>query len=156
MEAARRPDEQTEDVTPRMFALREYKAEPGDTVSRMARKFLGSGSKENLDAIVKVNPELRANPNKIVAGIVYKIPTQESGATTVPLQQPIVAPTPPTADETVTYTTKPGDSLWKIANTQCGSGSMTVVNRIRELNKDVIKGDIVKPNMTLKLPKKSN
>jgi LysM repeat protein len=70
--------------------------------------------------------------------------------------QPPVLPAPPAAEETVTYTTRPGDSLWKIASNQCGSGSMTVINKIRELNKDVVKGDIIKPNVTLKLPKKGS
>lgn len=138
-----------------MSALREYKAEPGDTVYRMARKFLGSGSQENQDAIVSVNPALKANPNKIVAGATYKIPAKEEpvrgGSVTLP-----APPAAPAAEETVSYTTRPGDSLWKIATSQCGSGSMATVNRIKELNKDVIKGDAVKLNVTLKLPKKAN
>jgi nucleoid-associated protein YgaU len=53
----------------------------------------------------------------------------------------------------VIYTTKTGDSLWKIAGEQCGSASRAVVDQIKAMNKDVLKnGETIHPAMKLKLP----
>jgi hypothetical protein len=140
-----------------LSALREYRAEPGDTVFKMARRFLGSGSQEHRDAIVNVNPALRANPDRIIAGEVYRIPLREEAPRDNGAAAPAVPPRPPVArEETVAYVTRPGDSLWKIAAHQCGSGSMAMVERIRELNRDVIRGDVVMPGVTLKLPRRGS
>lgn len=137
---------------------RAYVADVGDTVSKMATRFYGSSTKSTRDAIIKVNPTLQANPNKIVIGETYYIPNTVGGA---PAPTPVVekTPTPPvgrTGGE-VAYTTKPGDSLWKIAVQQCGSGSAATVEQIMELNKDQFPNgrDVVKPNMKLKLPAKT-
>jgi LysM repeat protein len=51
----------------------------------------------------------------------------------------------------VTYTTKAGDNLWRIATDHCGSGSAAMINQIMALNN--LSDDRIHPNMTLKLPK---
>lgn len=54
------------------------------------------------------------------------------------------------------YKTQPGDTLWKIARDQCGDASSKMVEQIKALNKDLLKGkDAIQPNMTLKIPAKS-
>lgn len=151
-----------------MAGMKQYKAQSGDTVSAMARKFLGSASKTNREAIIKANPALASKPDKIVVGETYLIPVNASMNMERPATNETPANTPATDTrtaektkekdaakdaKTVTYTTKPGDSLWKIAIEQCGSGQSLA--KIREMNKDVLKsGDAIKPNVTLKLPAK--
>ena len=149
---------------PSVAGLREHTAVAGDTVSKMALTYLGSRAK--VDAIIALNPSLKQNPHQVVIGKVYKIPaatpasatptgvpdrrdhSANSGATTRPTSPP---PSARPAGNEVAYTTKPGDSLWKIAIDQCGSGS--VLPQIREMNKDVLKnGDSIRPNMKLRLP----
>lgn len=150
----------------------EYKAMPGDTVSRIARKYYGSDSKPNCTLIIAANPSLKANPNKIVVGKTYVVPMKEGPATAASVQAP-VAPAPtavaaqvvPTAPAAVaattvqptapaasrTYVVKSGDSLWKIANSQCKDPN--AVAAIRSLNKDVLKkGDALSVGMKLRLP----
>jgi LysM repeat protein len=149
----------------------EYKAEPGDTLSHIAAKIMGSSSRENIMAIVAANPSLKDNPDKIIVGRKYLIPTSASAASpgaaaAAPVNNPVVAP--PTNAEIVTaqnqpresagefwYTVKPGESLWRIANEQCGKPS--AVAAIKELNKDILKGaerDQVLAGMKIRLPGK--
>src|SRR5450432_2837372 len=44
---------------------REYTAKSGDSVSKMAAKFYGSNTKANRDAIIRANPTLQQNANKV-------------------------------------------------------------------------------------------
>jgi nucleoid-associated protein YgaU len=154
----------------------EYKAMPGDTVSRIARKYYGSDSKANCTLIIAANPSLKANPNKIVVGKTYVVPMKEAPATsaaptasaqaqTTPapaVAAAQVAPTAPVAAAAATvpptapaanrtYVVKSGDSLWKIANSQCKDPNAMAA--IRSLNKDVLKkGDALSVGMKLRLP----
>ena len=51
-----------------------YVAVAGDTVRRLARRFLGANTKTNRDAIIAMNPSLRKNPNNVKIGMTYVIP----------------------------------------------------------------------------------
>lgn len=147
----------------------EYKAEPGDTLSHIAGKIMGSSNRDNVAAIVAANPSLKDNPNRIIVGRKYLIPTSAAPAPTTVVNNPVVtAPTPPapSIDNTNTappahetgefwYTVKAGESLWRIATDQCGKAS--AVAAIKELNKDVLKGpdhDQVQAGMKIRLPGK--
>jgi len=129
-------------------------AKPGDTVSKWAAQHLGANTKANRDAIIRANPSLTANPNCVVVGQTYVIPAPSGGrAQTAP------EAVPPAQDRSepaaAPYTVRPGDTLWRIAVTQCGSGS--AVARIRELNREVIgSNDVLKPGTVLKLPPRSS
>jgi nucleoid-associated protein YgaU len=154
---------------------RQYKAGPGDSVSRLAARFLGSDSKANRDAIVACNPTLQKNPDIIVMGRTYVIPAtasvaavdpakaQATSAAPAPVETaqspaPKIEPAPTTpatptqvADAGSFYTVKPGDSLTKIAVEQLGSPAG--VPAIMDLNKEALKGrDVIRPNMKLRMP----
>jgi nucleoid-associated protein YgaU len=137
-----------------------YTAEAGDTVSRMAAKFLGANNKANRQAIIDANASLKDNPDKVIVGQAYMIPdhTNVSVATagTPTPAAPATPATPaapsPDAGEYF-YTVKSGDSLWKIANNELGDPS--AVDAIKELNTSVLKGkEVVQPGMKLRLPAK--
>ena len=149
-----------------MAPVRQYKAEPGDSLSKMASKLLGSAVKANQEAIIRANPSLQQNPNKIVAGRTYVIPSapaaEAAAAAPAPAapqspDQGTIAQTPapapsPAGDNFTWYTVKENDNLWKIASEQLGSGNAWT--QIRDLNPDVLKGsDRVNPNMRIRLPK---
>jgi nucleoid-associated protein YgaU len=158
---------------------RQYKAAAGDTLSRLASRFLGSDTKANRDAILAVNPTLQKNPDIIVLGRNYVIPAAPTAsvapaplpttpatptpATPVPVeivQAPTTPPaTPPSSTSTNSdkpesfYVVKPGDSLTKIAVEQLGSAAG--VPALLDLNKETLKGtDKIRPNMKLRLPAK--
>ena len=151
-------------------AMTKYAAAEGDTVSKMALKFLGANTKANReaiinanrDAIVAANPSMKADPNKVIVGRVYMIPTSSAGVVTSvttsspPSTPPITVASPqqsPPVRENW-YTVKEGDSLWKIATEQCGGAG--AVEAIKELNKETLKGgDTVLVNQKLRLPSKS-
>jgi nucleoid-associated protein YgaU len=150
-----------------MAPLREYKAQADDTLSKLAGRFLGGNTKANRDAIVRVNPTLQQNPDKIVAGRTYVIPPTPGGDTTaaVPAPAPPVARTPaaqavasarqpaPETGNFQWYTVKENENLWKIAAEQLGSGNAWT--QIRDLNPDVLKGeDRLKANMRIRIPNK--
>ena len=145
--------------------VREYKAEPGDTISKIARRQLGGDTRANQETILKLNPALKNDPKALRAGETYMIPiakeTTPATVATPPAVIPVGTPvtTPPTTRPVTTvgdnlYTTRSGDTLWRIAINQVGSHA--AVEQIKELNRDVLKGsDRLKPGMKLKLPAKS-
>ncbi len=153
-------------------SVRQYKAEPGDTLSRMALKLMGSNSRANREAIIQANPTLQANPDKVIAGFNYAIPAAPLvvPASPVPAAPSVavavnlpgraaVAANDPRAGAgaamashlQATYTVKSGDSLWKIAAEQLGDPR--AVESIKQLNQEQLHGsDIVRPDMKLRLP----
>ncbi len=147
--------------------VREYKAQPGDSLSRIAALLPGGNTKANREAVIKLNPSLQKDPNKVIADRVYLLPIDKSQPSAVPAPlveqpSPIVrstetttpAPPAPAATQFRTYIVKKGDSLTKIAVEQLGSKNE--VGTIRKLNEDVLKGgDLIKIDMKLKLPVKS-
>ena len=157
-----------------MAPVREYKAQSGDSLSRMAARFLGSSGKANRDAIIRMNPSLQQNPDRIVEGRTYVLPpapAADAGAApsaSAPAQATPVSSraTPPSAeaarraeastaagDNFTWYTVKENENLWKIAAEQLGSGNAWT--QIRDLNQDVLKGeDQVRANTRIRLPNK--
>lgn len=142
--------------------VREYTAQPGDTLSRIASLLNGGNTKANRDAVMALNPELKKDPNKVIAGRKYQLPIDSAAVAPVPAPAPVVqTPSPvvrtpdrPADTQYRIYVVKKGDNLTKIAIEQLGSKSHLPV--IRELNKDVLKGgDVIKIDMKLKLPAKT-
>ena len=134
-------------------SMKTYTAEGGDTLGKIATKAMGANTKANRDLIVKANPSLQANPNKVVMGDSYNIPVQTPTAAVTPKPEPRETAAPaPAPSNSIEYIVKEGDRLSKIAREQCGS--ITFVSQILEMNKDVLKGDPdkLKINMKLKLP----
>lgn len=141
----------------------EYKAEAGDSVSRMAQKFYGSNTKTHRDAIVAANPSLQKNPDRVIVGHTYMIPSPREVASATarqpqPQQQPAQPrPVPTSTGETVAsateywYTVKENDSLWKIAQEQLGNAG--AVAAIKELNQIQDENRIF-VGMKIKLPGK--
>ncbi len=150
---------------PATAAKQEYVAQAGDNLSKVAAKTLGSSSKANIAAIIKANPSLEKNPDLIVEGRKYVIPTAATVPTTpvtvvqapqaVPVTE-VVDPLPvssPADGGGSWYVVKDNDNLWKIASDQLGSGNAWL--QIKDMNKDILKGgDTVQPNMRLRLPPK--
>jgi nucleoid-associated protein YgaU len=154
-----------------LTGMREHKAEPGDSVSRMAARYLGGNTKVNRDLIVRANPSLQNDPNKVIVGKTYMIPTVADSAPAVTnvaaapqqaqqdpfgqSQAPQQQSDPPAVASATEYfyTVREGDSLWKIANDQLGKPG--AVAAIKELNKDTLRGgDTVYVGMKLKMPGK--
>jgi len=132
---------------------RQYVAEPGDSVSKMAGKFLGANTRANRDAIIRLNPSLQQDPNKVIVGRTYQIPTNVAAPTSPATP---IATAPPHQQQLSSageywYIVKENDSLWKIASEQLGNPA--AITAIKELNKETLKGsDVVHPNMRLRLP----
>jgi nucleoid-associated protein YgaU len=146
---------------------RQYKAEGGDSVSRMAAKLMGGDTKANRSAIIAANPALQQNANLVIAGRTYVIPASASApapAATPIASDPPSTPMPPPAPEVKDtpivpvapehfYIVKAGDTLTRIAVEQLGSPAG--VPALMDLNKEILKGkDIIRPNMKLRLPAK--
>ncbi len=141
--------------SPAVVSPSKYKAQPGDSVSRMAAKFLGSSSVENRQAIVDANPSLQDDPDRVIVGQSYVIPGARQ--TAMAPSSPAVIPSPGKLGRTdgreYFYTVQDGDSLWQIANDELGDPS--AVAAIKELNASLLKGkDTVIPGMKLRLPSK--
>jgi nucleoid-associated protein YgaU len=156
-----KPSESKQPVVVATAAGKQYKAEEGDSVSSMARKFMGGNTKANRDAIVAANASLQQNPDRIIAGRTYLIPNEVAAAQPAPApaqnSAPVVvtekpAPAATDANDNI-YVVKPGDNLSKIAVFQCGNGA--AVTAIKDLNKDILKdSDTIQVGMKLRLPSK--
>ena len=138
-----------------MAPVREYKAQSGDSLSKLAVRFMGSNSKANRDAIVRANPSLHQNPDKIVEGRTYILPPAPAPEADVAVAPPAApAPQAPAAgvpENFSWYTVKENENLWKIAADQLGSGNAWT--QIRDLNQDVLKGDTqVRANTRIRIP----
>ena len=57
-----------------------YTAAEGDTLGKMAVHLLGSDTQETRDAIIKYNPSLAADPDRVIAGKIYCIPAPTASA----------------------------------------------------------------------------
>jgi nucleoid-associated protein YgaU len=154
-------------------APKSYVVQAGDNLNKIATKTMGSSTKATRDAILKANPKLAANPNKLIAGESLTIPSAATPAPTAPsgpvavLPLVPVKPTDKSTDKpaakpldtrvasTNVYIVKEGDnSLWSIAREQVGTPQ--AIPAIKELNKDVLKGgDIIRVGMRLKMPAKT-
>jgi Tfp pilus assembly protein FimV len=141
---------------------RQYTAQPGDSVSKMAARLMGANTKANRAAIIAANASLQQDADRVIAGETYVIPTASSVAAGKPAAPAAVMPTAPTvstdnsggeSDGGAVYTVQPGDNLWRIAISQVGDSG--AVAAIQELNRDTLGGGTtLKPGMKLRLPAK--
>jgi nucleoid-associated protein YgaU len=144
---------------PAAAGAKQYTAEPGDSLSKIASRQMGANTKANRDAIVRANPSLADDPSKIMVGVTYTIPLaggQGAQAQTpaaperVERTERAAAPIKAAGGE-YWYEVKPGDSLWKIAKAQLGDAS--TVHAIKELNKESVKNwDVLVAGTRIKLP----
>lgn len=107
----------------------EYSVKRGDTLWKIARRYLGNGSRYS--EIIELN---HLTSDHIYPGMALKIPGSSSETSPAPSYR--------------NYTVKRGDSLWKIAQSQLGLGSR--YPEIMELNE--LTGDSIYPGQILKLP----
>src|SRR4051812_22243500 len=149
--------------TTAMTGMKQYTVEPGDSLSRIALRQMGANSQANREAIVRANPSLQADPDRVVIGRTYNIPLTASGNAQAQTPAPDKTAQPRQVEKTPApapikasggefwYQVQPGDNLWKIAKDQLGDAS--TVPAIKELNKDSVKNWNVLPAGTkLRLP----
>ena len=83
----------------RTASAREYKAQPGDNLHRIAERQMGASTKANRAAIVKANPSLKKDPNRIIVGRTYIIPVPAAAAApAAQAPQAVAAPAPADAE----------------------------------------------------------
>jgi hypothetical protein len=108
-----------------------YTARSGDNVSVLAAGLLGGDSKTNRDAIIGENESLQRDPDRVITGKTYRIPTTTglSAAPVTSAAHQAVGTTQPEADEVVRngagralrYTARAGDNVSKLAAVLLGS-----------------------------------
>ena len=108
-----------------------YRVQSRDTLWKIAEQYLGAGNQYRV--IMEING---LSNDRIYPGMQLKIPNRSTGS------QPEFSHKE--------YTVKRGDSLWKIAKNQLGSG--TRYTEIMDLNQ--LKNDTIYPGQVLKLPEK--
>lgn len=114
---------------------REYTVQRGDSLWKIAQAQLGDGSRYR--EIMELNG---LTSEALTPGQVLRIPGGGSGGSSTPS-----TPTPTYRE----YTVQRGDSLWKIAQTQLGSGS-----RYREIvSLNNLQNETVYPGQVIRLPK---
>lgn len=133
-----------------------YKVKKGDTLWKIAHKLLGDGNRYG--EIMALNG---LHSDTIYPGMQLQIPGTDTGGQTGSQGKPDGSagtgkPGGQTGSSgninasTRSYTVKAGDTLWKIAETQLGSGRR--YTEIRELNQ--LDGDTIYAGQILRVPKK--
>jgi nucleoid-associated protein YgaU len=141
--------------------MKQYMVEPGDSLSKIALRQMGANTKVNREAIIKANPSLQADPDKVVIGQTYNIPPAPGVSAQAQGRPPTPAPQTPAPERTAApikaagaefwYQVQPGDNLWKIAKEQLGDTS--TVAAIKELNKANVKNwDVLPAGTKLRMP----
>ncbi len=120
---------------------REYTVQRGDSLWKIAQSQLGDGSRYR--EIMTLNG---LSSDVLTPGQVLRIPSGSGGGSSNPSNPSTPSNPTPTYRE---YTVQRGDSLWKIAQSQLGSGS-----RYREIvSLNNLKSETVYPGQVLRLPK---
>jgi len=127
-----------------------YTVQPGDTLSDIARRELGSASRWR--EIVAANPQLR-NSEVVRTGMKLTIPAKSAAVAKSSAAVDVVKPAPVAGGKT--YTVQKGDSLSSIASRMLGSSG-----RWREIvaaNEPLLHGsDRIAPGMELTIPSGTN
>ena len=138
----------------RHATARTVEAEAGDSLGTLAQRAYGSNTKATRAALAAANPSLQSDPDLIVAGRAYVVTAAAApvaaGATVATARPTPTTPAKP-ATAVAWYTVQAGDTLWSIAADEVGTPR--AVAAIRDLNRDVFRGDHVRPHMRLRLPK---
>jgi len=159
----------------RVEAIEYYRVQPGDTLAKLANVYYGHAN--YVDLILHANPAVK-DPDLLRVGMEIQLPAVPSGTagtTTVALtgaarksdvaasqttQAPAGAATTPantaavtaTTDGTRTYVVKSGDSFYRIAERELGSGPRWP--ELMALNRELVGNDpqSLRPGMKLRLP----
>ena len=116
-----------------------YTAQPGDTLSNVAKGLFGQDSKANRDAVVDANPSLQANPDLVVSGQEYRMfgtgivippsdtaPAKTSDPAAVVAAAPVpVAGAPVASTPVLKYTAADGDTVNNLAGALLGANTQT-------------------------------
>ncbi len=138
-------------LAPETPAFKDYTVKKGDSLSRIAKKHLGSANYSN--EIFEANRNVLSNPDALRIGMTLKVPVPKAEETPSPLgsQRPTVRPSArsnapvnvPAAPESpkdesgfVDYTIRRGDSLSRIAKRLTGNSKNS--NILYEANRDLL------------------
>ena len=159
MLTGRREAVKTPTIAPRT-PRETYVVQPGDTLSRIARKHYGSAKQSLIDMIFSANADTMANPNQLIVGHKIVLPVLANVPTPARIQNALPAANGKRTDAaserhvaTATYVVQPGDSLSRISAKHYGSAARKIVNAIYEANRDVMAGpDRIVVGSRIKLP----
>lgn len=123
-----RPDNSTEKI---------YLAQAHDTLTSIAQRFLGDGSRKNVDRIFELNRKILPDRDSLKIGQKLRLPSVRTATTATANTHPNTERSRPTraseARKFVTYKVRPGDSYVAIARNQLGNPNRW--REIFELNK---------------------
>lgn len=150
-----------------------YTVQDGDSLGSISKKVYGEqlGNKlSSVNAIYKANTKILRSPDSIKVGQKLTIPSLSVPGSAAMLDQPSVQPQlfkkvrsfadsnldslkKALKNSTQVYIVQEGDSLWRIAETQLGSGSR--YQEIIEANRDIISDEeSISVGLRLKIPAK--
>jgi nucleoid-associated protein YgaU len=130
--------------------LARYTVKPGDTLSKIASRFYGSGRKYY--PIVKANRDRLPNPDVLPLGVELVIPKLDGAASTASAPSTAsAAPGPSASGSGRTHVVQPGDTLYRLATRYLGTG--TQFKRIYEANRDRMRSpDDLRVGMRIVIP----
>lgn len=139
-------------TVPSTPALRTIKVEPGDALSTIASRELGSI--RHMQLIIEANRDQINDANDIKAGMTLKIPAIAASGTTGSANNasPVRSLTESTTTRAVkTYTVQPRDTFSSIARTRLGDERRW--KELFDLNKGKVRSaDALKPGVVISLP----
>jgi nucleoid-associated protein YgaU len=136
---------------------RTIEVNEGDTLSGLARAYLGDASKWR--AFMRANPDKLDRPEQVRPGMTLRLPELGDQASNDQQSRPQArgsagqrnAPSPASQQTQRTYTVQPGDTLIEIAEQELGNGAAW--KRLLEVNSGTLESpEALQPGMTLTIP----
>ncbi|UCG55864.1 MAG: LysM peptidoglycan-binding domain-containing protein [Phycisphaerales bacterium] len=162
-------DSETDEPKPVMPRVRVYVVEEGDNLASIAKKLYGADEgnrRATVTQIFDANRKLLSSPDEISVGQKLVIPPLRTAASDRKVRSVLsevmfekvksigrkhLPNSTQGAEQTESYVVREGDSLWKIAAAQLGSGSR--YGEIAKLNAGILKDeDTVVVGMRLRMP----
>jgi len=141
-------------MPPPAIAPRKHTVAANESLSKIAARYYGTGTKANIERIHNANIAIIGpDANKLKVGMTLIIPNIRASSALVPVAIRATTPQPSAVQK---HTVALGESLSKIAARYYGTGTKANIDRIHTANRDVIGSDAnkIKKGMVLTIPPK--
>lgn len=137
--------------------LGEYLVQPGDSLSRIARRHYGSATPSIVRAIVAANRDKLPSADQVRAGLTIVLPKVASAGSSVTASGEVSPRTERSqasgGSGFADYVIQPGDTVSRIAKLHYGTATPSIIEAIAQANRDLLPNvDRIAAGQSIRLP----